>query len=85
MYYTGCDAHKRSCTFQHIDDDGALGLTMKTVSTANGLNDFLDQLDAPTVMTFEASRGYWWLHQPDFICLCAGSGIKLNIIPPEKC
>ena len=29
--------------------------------------------------------GYWWLHQPDFICLCAGSGIKLNIIPPEKC
>ena len=63
MYYTGCDAHKRSCTFQHLDEDGALGLTMKTTSTANGLNAFLDKLDAPTVMTFEASRGYWWLHQ----------------------
>jgi transposase len=63
MYYTGCDAHKRSCTFQHIDDDGALGLTMKTSGTANGLNAFLDQLNAPTVMTFEASRGYWWLYQ----------------------
>jgi transposase len=63
MYYTGCDAHKSSCTFQHIDEDGALGLTMKTISTANGLNAFLDQLDAPTAMTFEASRGYWWLHQ----------------------
>jgi transposase len=63
MYYTGCDAHKRSCTFQHIDDDGALGLTMKTSHSADGFNAFLDKLDAPTVITFEASRSYWWLHQ----------------------
>ena len=24
MYYTGCDAHKRSCTLQHLDEDGAI-------------------------------------------------------------
>jgi len=63
MYFTGCDAHKRSCTFQHIDDDGALGLTMKTTCSASGLERYLDKLDAPTVVTFEASRSYWWLYQ----------------------
>lgn len=56
MYYTGCDAHKRSCTLQHIDEDGALGLSMKIPTTSEGLDSFLDKLDAPTVVTFEASR-----------------------------
>jgi transposase len=63
MNYTGCDAHKRSCTLQHLDEDGALGLSLKTSSTADGFDSFLDKLDAPTVVTFEASRSYWWLHQ----------------------
>ncbi|MHC4105916.1 MAG: IS110 family RNA-guided transposase [Planctomycetota bacterium] len=63
MYYTGCDAHKRSCTLQHIDEDGALGLSMKIPTTSEGLDSFLDELDAPTVVTFEASRSYWWLYQ----------------------
>jgi transposase len=63
MYYTGCDAHKKNCTFQHLDQDGALGLMMKTPCTANGLDSFLEALDAPTVVTFEAGRNYWWLHQ----------------------
>ncbi len=63
MYYTGCDAHMRSCTLQHLDDDGALGLSMKVPTTSQGLDAFLDKLDAPTVMTFEASRSYWWLYR----------------------
>lgn len=63
MYYTGCDAHKKRCTLQHIDEDGALGLMMTVTNTPQGFDSFLDRLDAPTVITFEASRGYWWLHQ----------------------
>ena len=63
MYFTDCDAHQKSCTFQHLDQDGALGLAMKTTSTAKGLETFLAKLDAPTVMIFEASRSYWWLYQ----------------------
>lgn len=63
MYYTGCDAHKRNCTLQHIDDDGALGLSMKLDSNPKELDKFFDELDAPTKVTFEASRGYWWLYQ----------------------
>ncbi|MFQ5628210.1 MAG: IS110 family transposase [bacterium] len=63
MYYTGCDVHKRRCTLQHMDSDGALGLN-KTVSTTPGdLSGFLDKLNAPTIVTLEASCGYWWLSQ----------------------
>ncbi len=63
MYFTGCDAHMRSCTLQHIDDDGALGLSMNVPTSSEALDAYLDKLDAPTVMTFEASRSYWWLYQ----------------------
>ena len=63
MYYTGCDAHKKRCTLQHIDEDGTLGLMMTITSSAQGFDSFLDKLDAPTVITLEASRGYWWQHQ----------------------
>ena len=63
MYYTGCDAHKKRCTLQHIDEDGTLGLMMTIASTEQGFDSFLDKLDAPTVITLEASRGYWWQHQ----------------------
>ncbi len=61
MYYTGCDAHKSRCTLQHMDEDGALGLSATVSTTPSGLSGFLDRLDAPTVMTLEASCGYWWL------------------------
>ncbi len=63
MYYTGCDAHKKRSTLQHIDEDGTLGLMMTITSCAQGFDSFLDKLDAPTVITLEASRGYWWQHQ----------------------
>jgi transposase len=46
-----------------MDEDGALGLSMTVPSTPEGLREFLDRLDAATVVTFEASRGYWWLHE----------------------
>lgn len=62
MSYTGCDVHKRSCTLQHIDEDGALGLSMEIESTPKGFDEFFDKLDGPTVVTFEASRGYWSLY-----------------------
>jgi transposase len=63
MYYTGCDAHRKRCTLQHIDEEGALGLMMTIPNNSQGFDSFLDKLDAPTVVTLEASRGYWWQHQ----------------------
>lgn len=62
-YHTGCDVHSKFCRFQHIDDDGAIGLHMTVESTEEGICEFLDRLDAPTTMTLEAGRNYWWLSQ----------------------
>ena len=63
MYYTGCDAHSTKSHMQHMDEDGALGLSMVVPTTPEGLSQFLDRLDSPTVVTLEASRGYWWLSE----------------------
>ncbi len=63
MYHTGLDVHKKTCRLQQMDDDGALGLSMTVATTPEGLSEFLDRLDGPTTITFEASRGYWWLSQ----------------------
>lgn len=63
IYHTGIDIHKKFCSIQHMDNDGALGLTMTVPTTSEGLNRFLLQLDEPTTITFEAGRNYWWLHQ----------------------
>jgi len=61
MYYTGVDTHKKQSVLQHMDDDGALGLNMTVPTTEEDLCRFLDKLNAPTIITFEASCGYWWL------------------------
>ncbi len=63
IYHTGIDIHEKFCSIQHMDSDGALGLTMTVPTTPEGLNRFLVQLDEPTTITFEAGRNYWWLHQ----------------------
>ena len=62
IYHTGLDAHHRSCFFQHMDAEGAIGLSQRVLTTADSINNFLAQLDEPTTMTFEAGRNYWWLH-----------------------
>jgi len=63
MYHTGVDTHKVHSYFQHMDDDGALGLSMSLPTNAKGIDLFLDKLDAPTTITLEAGRNYWWLHE----------------------
>ncbi|MDZ7360354.1 MAG: IS110 family transposase [candidate division KSB1 bacterium] len=63
MYYTGLDAHPKRSQLQHIDEDGALGLCMNIPTTPEGFNRFLDKLNGPTRITFEASCCYWWLHE----------------------
>lgn len=63
MNYTGLDAHPKRSQFQHIDEDGALGLTMNVPTIPEGFNAFLDKLDGSTRITFEASCCYWWLHE----------------------
>lgn len=63
IYYTGCDAHRSNCTFQHMDAEGALGLNMTTKTDKDDISRFLDLLDEPTVMTLEAGRNWWFLHQ----------------------
>lgn len=63
MYYTGVDTHKKYSQFQHMDEDGALGLSQSVPTDAQSIDKFLSQLDEPTVITLEAGRNYWWLHE----------------------
>ena len=63
QYHTGCDAHKRTCTFHHMTDDGAHGLHVKVPTDEKSIYHFLEQLDAPTTMTLEAGNSWWYLYQ----------------------
>jgi transposase len=62
-YFTGCDSHNRTSHFQHMDEEGALGLSMKVPTDKESINKFLNFLDEPTTMTLEAGRNWWWLYQ----------------------
>jgi len=62
-YYTGCDIHKGTTTIQHMDEEGALGLSMTIPTDKASIRKFLDQLEDPTGITFEAGRNWWWIHQ----------------------
>jgi hypothetical protein len=53
-YFTGVDVHSNFCQFQHMDNTGALGLTMRVPTDKAEINKFLNLLDEPTTMTFEA-------------------------------
>ena len=46
IYHTGCDAHNKTCNFQHISDDGAIGLKMRVKTNEQSIYRFLDLLDA---------------------------------------
>ena len=63
MDYIGLDVHSKYSTLQHITEDGALGLEMTVTTTSSEFSKYLALLDAPSVITFEASRSYWWLYQ----------------------
>ena len=62
-YYTGCDAHSKTCSFQHMDEDGSLGLTDRIPTDKLSIDQFLSKLDKPTAMIMEAGRNWWWLYQ----------------------
>lgn len=80
-YHTGCDAHSKNCKFQHIADDGALGLHMTVNSTKEDIHKFLEQLDSPTTMTLEAGRNYWWLSQ---LFIEHPKVSKVNVVDPRR-
>ncbi|MFQ5633547.1 MAG: hypothetical protein ACE5I1_32675 [bacterium] len=63
MFYTGCDVHKANSTFHHMDEDQAHGLHGIVPTIPEDLSRFLDQLHEPTMVTFEASCGYYWLNR----------------------
>jgi len=62
QYHTGCDAHKKTCTFHHMSDDSAHGLHMKVDTNKQSIYNFLELLDAPTTMTLEAGNSWWHLY-----------------------
>ena len=62
-YYTGCDVHKGITMIQHMDEEGALGLSMTVPTDKAGIRKFLDSLEDPTSITFEAGRNWWWIYQ----------------------
>lgn len=62
-YHIGLDTHHRSSFFQHMDSEGAIGLSERIATDPDCINELLAQLDEPTSITFEAGRNYWWLHE----------------------
>ena len=63
MFFTGRDLHKRRITLHQMDEDQAHGLHDTVPTTPEDLSRCLDQLHDPTMITFEASGGYYWLSQ----------------------
>ena len=63
MFYTGLDVHTKRTQIQHMDEDGALGLSMNVMTDRSHILRYLDELSAPTSVTFEASGNYWWISQ----------------------
>jgi len=63
MYHTGFDVHDTNIQIEHMDEDGALGISKKIPANARCVLEFLDLLDGLTTITIEASGSYWWLHQ----------------------
>jgi len=80
-YHTGCDAHSKYCKFQHMAEDGSLGLHMTVKTTKEDIHKFLDHLDAPTTMTLEAGRNYWWLSQ---LFMQHPIVSKVNVVDPRR-
>ena len=80
-YYTGCDAHLRTCTFQHMDEEGALGLTMTVPTDKNSIYKFLDVLDEPTIMTLEAGRNWWHLYH---LFNEHSNVFEVNVVDPRR-
>ena len=80
-HFIGCDAHSMTCTFQHINQDGALGFE-KTIPTESlAFDKLLGCLEQPVCITLEAGRNYWWILQH----LKAHPAVtEVNIVDPMK-
>lgn len=63
IYHTGIDTHHGYSFFQHMDTDGAIGISERVATNRDAIHELLAQLDDPTTITFEAGRNYWWLHE----------------------
>jgi transposase len=63
IYHTGIDAHHHLSFFQHMDADGAIGISERVATNRDSIHELLAQLDDPTTITLEAGRNYWWLHE----------------------
>ncbi|MCI0494131.1 IS110 family transposase [candidate division KSB1 bacterium] len=62
-YHMGIDTHHGYSFFQHMDADGAIGISERIATNRDAIHELLAQLDDPTTITFEAGRNYWWLHE----------------------
>lgn len=80
-YHTGCDVHKKTTTIQHMDEEGALGLSMRIPTDKDSIRKFLSELEDPTSITFEAGRNWWWLHQ---FFLDQPIVSQVNVVDPRR-
>jgi transposase len=80
-YFIGCDAHRKTSTFQQVDDQGAIGLTMTVDNNRESLFKFLDIFDQPASITLEAGRNWWFLHQ---VFKDHPNIEKINIVDPRR-
>lgn len=61
--FIGCDAHKRTFTLQHKNQDGILGYRATIPACKDELNKFFDKFEKPFNIIIEAGRQYWWMDQ----------------------
>jgi transposase len=62
-HHVGIDTHQVKSTFQHLDDEGTLGLTREIGTQVSDFERILAEIQEPVSITLEAGRNYWWLHQ----------------------
>lgn len=63
MDYIGLDVHSKYTKVQHMDAQGFLGFSPLIPTSAECLENFLNELDEPVSINMEAGRNWWWIYQ----------------------
>jgi transposase len=59
MHHLGIDVHSDYSKIQHMVEDGSLGYEDRIATDQEEICKFLDNLDEPVSVSFEAGRNYW--------------------------
>ena len=63
MIYTGLDVHSEKTQIQHLNADGKIMHSQMLPTAPSSFDAFLDQIEEPTSIAFEASGNWWWIYR----------------------